>query len=115
LKRRLTSALRGTTHALLVNTISGPTLTLVVRVATIILFIVITLISWIPSLVIEANLLVGLDISPRENSEKGFVNVSLVDVARIKAAVGVAGVVLLFHLVKDWLEREWESRLPRNV
>lgn len=95
--RRLTRAIGSTTHALLINTISGPTLTFVVRVGIALgVFIVITLISWIPSLVIETNFLVGLNISSRENSEKGFVDVSFVDVTGIKAAVGVAGVILSF-------------------
>jgi hypothetical protein len=77
---------------------------------------IVVLISWIPSLIIEANLLIGLDISSRENSEKGFVNVSFVDVTGIKPAIGVAGVILLFHSVTDWVRKgmgEWI--VPRNV
>ena len=74
---------------------------------------VVALTSWIPSLVIEANL-VGVDISSRENS-KGFVDASFVDATGINAAVGVAGVVLSFHSAKDWLGREWEGGLCQET
>jgi hypothetical protein len=46
---------------------------------------------------------------------KGFVNVSFINVTGIKAAVGVIGVVLLFHSVKDWLGREWDSGLYQET
>ena len=70
---------------------------LVVRLATLVLgvFIIVALTSWVPSLVIETNLFVGLDISSRENSGKGFVDVFFVDVTGINAAVGVAEVVVI--------------------
>jgi len=116
-KPRLTSTISCTTHTLLINTISGPSLALVVGTTLILRFLVIiTIISWIPSLVIEANLLVGLDISSGENSEKGLVDISFVDVTGIKAAVGIAGVILSFRSDKKWLRkrtREWT--VPRNV
>ena len=58
--------------------ISGPALTLVVvvRVVTILILevFIIIITSWIPPLVVEASL-VGLDVSSRENSERGFVEV----------------------------------------
>jgi len=96
-EERLTGTISCTTHTLLVNTISGPSLTPLVGTTLILrFFVIITIISWIPSLVIEANLLVGLDISSREDGEKGLVDVSFVDVTGIKAAVGVAGVILSF-------------------
>jgi hypothetical protein len=89
---------------------------LVVRLATPILGVfIVALTSWIPSLVMEPNLLVGLDISSRENSEKGFVDVSFVNVTGINAAVEVAGVVRSFHSVKDWLRREWKSGLYQET
>jgi len=88
----------------------------VVRLATLILRVfIIALTSWIPSLVIEANLLVVLDISSRENSEKGFVDASFVNITGINAAVGVAGVVLPLHSVKNWLGRERESGLCQQA
>ena len=66
-------------------------------------------------MVIEANLFVRLDISSGEDSEKGLVDISFVDVTGIKAAVGVAGVILSFCSDKEWVRKRMGDRTKKRV